>query len=135
LIYNMTNLTRHSTRISCLVELSTGVPLVLVPGVVMTLLFGSPLSDGGDQLAQLFGAALIGLGISCWSASAPDARPSSARLGLMLYNLTAALFLIGFAITGAAQGLMAGPAGMLHLVLGLLMLLDQSRSAAQRKPM
>jgi hypothetical protein len=131
----MTNLTRHSTRISCLVELSTGVPLVLVPGVVMTLLFGSPLSDGGDQLAQLFGAALIGLGISCWSASAPDARPSSARLGLMLYNLTAALFLIGFAITGAAQGLMAGPAGMLHLVLGLLMLMDQSRSAAQRKPM
>ena len=131
----MTNLTRHSTRISCLVELSTGVPLVLVPGVVMTLLFGSPLSDGGDQLAQLFGAALIGLGISCWSACAPDARPSSARLGLMLYNLTAALFLIGFAITGAAQGLMAGPAGMLHLVLGLLMLLDQSRSAAQRKPM
>ena len=131
----MTNLTRHSTRISCLVELSTGVPLVLVPGVVMTLLFGSPLSDGGDQLAQLFGAALIGLGISCWSASAPDARPSSARLGLMLYNLTAALFLIGFAITGAAQGLMAGPAGMLHPVLGLLMLLDQSRSAAQRKPM
>ena len=131
----MTNLTRHSTRISCLVELSTGVPLVLVPGVVMTLLFGSPLSDGGDQLAQLFGAALIGLGISCWSASAPDARPSSARLGLMLYNLTAALFLIGFAITGAAQGLMAGPAGMLHLVLGLLMFLDQSRSAAQRKPM
>ena len=131
----MTNLTRHSTRISCLVELSTGVPLVLVPGVVMTLLFGSPLSDGGDQLAQLFGAALIGLGISCWSASAPDARPSSARLGLMLYNLTAALFLIGFAITGAAQGLMAGPAGMLHLVFGLLMLLDQSRSAAQRKPM
>ena len=131
----MTNLTRHSTRISCLVELSTGVPLVLVPGVVMTLLFGSPLSDGGDQLAQLFGAALIGLGISCWSASAPDARPSSARLGLILYNLTAALFLIGFAITGAAQGLMAGPAGMLHLVLGLLMLLDQSRSAAQRKPM
>jgi hypothetical protein len=131
----MTNLTSHSTRISCLVELSTGVPLVLVPGVVMTLLFGSPLSDGGDQLAQLFGAALIGLGISCWSASAPDARPSSARLGLMLYNLTAALFLIGFAITGAAQGLMAGPAGMLHLVLGLLMLLDQSRSAAQRKPM
>ena len=131
----MTNLTRHSTRISCLVELSTGVPLVLVPGVVMTLLFGSPLSDGGDQLAQLFGAALIGLGISCWSASAPDARPSSARLGLMLYNLTAARFLIGFAITGAAQGLMAGPAGILHLVLGLLMLLDQSRSAAQRKPM
>mgnify|MGYP006230659769 FL=1 len=131
----MTNLTRHSTRISCLVELSTGVPLVLVPGVVMTLLFGSPLPDGGDQLAQLFGAALIGLGISCWSASAPDARPSSARLGLMLYNLTAALFLIGFAVTGAAQGLMAGPAGMLHLVLGLLMLLDQSRSAAQRRPM
>ena len=131
----MTNLTRHSTRISCLVELSTGVPLVLVPGVVMTLLFGSPLSDGGDQLAQLFGAALIGLGISCWSASTPDARPSNARLGLMLYNLTAALFLIGFAITGAARGLMAGPAGMLHLVLGLLMLLDQSRSAAQRKPM
>ena len=131
----MVKLIRHSTRISCLVELSTGLPLVLVPGVVMTLLFGSPLPDGGDRLAQLFGAALIGLGISCWSASVPDAQPSSARLGLMLYNLAAALFLISFAVTGAAQGPMAGPAGLLHLVLGLLMLLDQSRSAAQRKPM
>ena len=95
----MVKLLRHSTRISCLVELSTGLPLVLAPDVVMTLLFGSPVPGGGHQLAQLFGAALIGLGISCWSASALDAKPSSARLGLMLYNLTAALFLIGFAVT------------------------------------
>lgn len=131
----MVKLLRHSTRISCLVELSTGLPLVLVPDVVMTLLFGSPVPGGGHQLAQLFGAALIGLGISCWSANVPDAQPSSARLGLTLYNLTAAVFLVGFAVTGAAQGPMAGPAGLLHLVLGLLMLLDQSRSAAQRKPM
>ena len=131
----MVKLLRRSTRISCLVELSTGLPLVLVPDVVMTLLFGSPVTGGGHQLAQLFGAALIGLGISCWSASVPDAQPSSARLGLTLYNLTAAVFLVGFAVTGAAQGPMAGPAGLLHLVLGLLMLLDQSRSAAQRKPM
>ena len=131
----MVKLLRHSTRISCLVELSTGLPLVLVPGVVMTLLFGSSVVDGGHQLAQLYGTALIGLGISCWSAGAPDAKPSSARLGLMLYNLTAALFLVGFAVTGAAQGPMVVPAGLLHLVLGLLMLLDQSRSAAQRKPM
>lgn len=131
----MVKLTRHATRISCLVELSTGVPLVLVPSVVMALLFGSPLADGGDQLAQLFGAALISLGISCWSAGDLEAKPSTARLGLMLYNLAAALFLIGFAFTGAAQGPMVGPAGLLHLVLGLLMLLDQSRSAAQRKPM
>ena len=45
----MVKLVRHSTRISCLVELSTGLPLVLVPGVVMTLLFGSPVSGGGHQ--------------------------------------------------------------------------------------
>ena len=78
----MVKLTRHATRISCLVELSTGVPLVLVPSVVMALLFGSPLADGGDQLAQLFGAALISLGISCWSAGDPEAKPSTARLCL-----------------------------------------------------
>ena len=57
----MKQLTRRSSQLSCFVELTTGTALVLLPAVVIQLLLGTSLPDGGLQLAQLYGAALIGL--------------------------------------------------------------------------
>ena len=122
----MKQLTRRSSQLSCFVELTTGTALVLLPAVVIQLLLGTSLPDGGLQLAQLYGAALIGLGIACWSpVQVRDAGSSRARLGLMLYNFGAALLLTGFSLSGTLQGLMVWPAALIHFVLGGLMLIDQ----------
>ena len=41
-------------RLSCLVELATGTALLLAPGLAMTLIFGSSVPNGGNQMALLF---------------------------------------------------------------------------------
>ena len=124
----MKQLIRRSTQLSCFVELSTGTALVLFPAFVIQLLLGKSLPDGGHQLAQLYGAALIGFGIACWSSvQVPLAGSSRLRLGLMLYNFGAAFLLAGFSVNGTAQGLMVWPAVLIHFGLGGLMLINRQR--------
>ena len=79
-------------RLSCLVELGTGTALLLTPGLAMTLIVGSSLPSGGNQMAQLFGAAILCLGLSCWSSSECE-RTSMPVIGLTAYNVIAGLLL------------------------------------------
>ena len=55
----------NAQRLSCLVELATGTALLLTPGLAMVMIVGSSLPNGGNQMAQLFGVAIICLGLSC----------------------------------------------------------------------
>ena len=131
-------------RLSCLVELTTGTALLLTPGLAMTLIVGSSLPNGGNQMAQLFGAAIICLGLSCWSKDQATGRDVMPSIGLTTYNILSGLLLASFSFSGDANESVALPAALLHIALGIALLRQQikgdfdswtQRSAAQRKPM
>jgi len=114
-------------RLSCLVELGTGTALLLAPGLAMTLIVGSSLPNGGNQMAQLFGAAILCLGLSCWSSNASSERTSMPTIGLTAYNVIAGVLLTLFSINGVANAIVAIPAALLHIALGVVLFVDQRK--------
>ena len=112
----------NAQRLSCLVELATGTALLLTPGLAMTMIVGSSLPNGGNQMAQLFGAAIICLGLSCWSNSPSSCQDEMPSIGLTTYNIISGLLLFSFAFSGDARASVALPAALLHFALGVALL-------------
>ena len=112
-------------RLSCLVELATGTALLLTPGLAMTLIVGSSVPDGGNQMAQLFGAAIICLGLSCWSNTQMSGHDVMPSIGLTTYNFISGLLLAIFSFSGDARASVALPAALLHIALGVALFRQQ----------
>jgi len=112
-------------RLSCLVELATGTGLLITPGLAMNLIVGSSLPNGGNQMAQLFGAAIICLGLSCWDYNQSSGKDVMPSIGLTAYNLISGLLLAAFSFSGDARATVALPAALLHIVLGAALLKKQ----------
>ena len=108
----------NTQHLSCLIELTTGTALLLTPGLAMTLIVGSSLPNGGNQMAQLFGAAIICLGLSCWSKDQATGRDVMPSNGLTTYNILSGLLLASFSFSGDANASVALPAALLHIALG-----------------
>lgn len=118
----MSNLTAMNVyRLSSCVELTTGAALVFAPTIVMTLLFGPALGENTIYVAQLYGVAIISLGLTGWKKPCPI----TSKITLLFYNSAASIILCRFAISGIATGLMAWPAALLHLGIGLWMIKDR----------
>ena len=112
-------------RLSCLVELITGTALLLTPGLAMTLIVGSSLPNGGNQMAQLFGSAIICLGLSCWSNNQTSGQDVMPSIGLTTYNFISGLLLAIFSFSGDARAAVALPAALLHIALGVVLFRQQ----------
>ena len=84
----------------------------------MTLIVGSSLPNGGNQMAQLFGAAIICLGLSCWDHNQSSGNDLMPCIGLTAYNLSSGLLLAIFTFSGDARASVALPAALLHIILG-----------------
>ncbi len=110
-------LTPHKLLVvSAVVELATGVALLLTPGLVSHLLLGIT-TDTSNLIARCFGIALIALGIACWPR---PVNPAALR-SMLFYNGAIALYLtyIGVLVGG---GLLLWPAVVLHAVMTALFL-------------
>jgi hypothetical protein len=83
----------NAQRLSCLVEHAPGTALLLKPGLAVVMIVGSSLPNGGNQMAQLFGAAIICLGLSCWSNSPSSCHDEKPSIGLTTYNIISGLLL------------------------------------------
>ena len=114
-------------RLSCLIELTTGTALLLTPGLAMMLIVGSSLPNGGNQMAQLFGAAIICLGLSCWSKDQATGRDVIPSIGLTTYNILSGLLLAIFSFSGDARAAIALPAALLHIALGVVLFRQQGK--------
>jgi len=115
-------------RLSCVVELTTGTALLLAPGLAMTLIVGSSLPNGGNQMAQLFGAAIICLGLSCWSNNQATGQDMMPSIGITTYNILSGLLLAIFSFSGDANASVALPAALLHIALGVALVTQQMKS-------
>ena len=105
---------------SAIVEVSTGIALLVVPALVIRLMLGSELDQTSLAIARIAGAALLSLGLSTRETPQYVAR-FTTRAGMCIFNLLAAGFLANFAIVDGLAGVLLWPIAIFHGVIGAAM--------------
>ena len=105
---------------TAVVEIGTGVCLLVLPAVVFAAVLGIE-QPGGDALfvGRLAGGALLAIGVACWIARADPASGAMRGLliGVLVYNVIASI-LLGFAgLVLQMRGILLWPAVALHAFL------------------
>ena len=55
--------------VAAVVEVATGMALLIVPSLVGRLLFGAEFTGVANPAARVTGIALLALGVGCWPGS------------------------------------------------------------------
>jgi len=73
---------------TAVMEAAAGLALLLTPGLVITLLLPSPVTEPAIPLGRWAGAALLSLGAACWAARGDTGSVASRALvvGMFIYN-------------------------------------------------
>ena len=114
---------------SAVVELGTGVALLLAPMRVETVLLGVSVEGVGTLLARCFGIALIALGIACRPPQPPAPPTPGAFRAMLLYNGSIALYLTYVGTLGHLAGWLLWPAALLHAGVTVLLLRPEPAAA------
>jgi hypothetical protein len=103
-------------------EILAGLPALISPATVVSLLLGSPLDSIGVVLARLFGAGVFALGLACLKARDDARSPAglAVSIGITSYNVLAAVVLLWAAAGLGLGGLLLWGAGIGHAALGAL---------------
>jgi hypothetical protein len=107
--------------IASAIEAVTGLSLLLIPTVTVSMLVGGPLdTPTGLVAARIASAALVALAIACWQARNGDrGSPATGVIEAMsFYNFAAAMVLVYAGIRLELRSALLWPAIVLHLVLG-----------------
>jgi hypothetical protein len=101
-------------------EILAGLPALISPSTVASLLLGSPLDPIGVVLARLFGAGVFALGLACLKARDDVRSPAglAVSVGITSYNVLAAVVLLWTAAGSGLGGLLLWGAGIGHAVIG-----------------
>lgn len=110
-------------KLAAATEAATGLMLVAYPPLVARLLFGAGVTGLAEVVSRFAGIALLGLGVACW----PGAH--SARIGMGVYGVLAALYLAIVGLGGGFAGVLLWPAVAAHVVLVVLLLRERSGGA------
>jgi hypothetical protein len=106
---------------SAIVELLTGLALLVAPTLVVGLLLGEGVSPIGIAVARVLGIGLLSLGVAGWEAQEPDRR-LAPRAGLCIYNVGAAIVFVMLGTTGGMSGILLWPTAVLHSLIGVMLL-------------
>ena len=109
---------------AAIVEVATGVALLIVPSLIGLLLFGVQLTGMAIIVARLAGIALIGLGVASWAGT--------PLLGMLTYNGLVALYLAFVGLVDGFNGILLWPAVVLHATLTALLARDQRESNLEK---
>jgi hypothetical protein len=103
-------------------EILAGLPAMIAPGPLLSLLLGGPVDPIASVLARLFGAGVFALGLACLKARNDVGSPAglAVSLGITAYNVLAAVVLLWTAAGSSLGGLLLWGAGILHAALGAL---------------
>jgi hypothetical protein len=114
--------TRGLLTAIAVVELMTGVGLLLAPSTVVELLLGQPLSSGAPlAVGRVAGLALIAIGLICWLENVGDrvGSPTGLLTGLLAYNGAVPVLLVYSDVANRVGGIALWPAVVLHLAFAL----------------
>ena len=110
---------RKVLAFTAIVEVATGLALIVDPAVVIALLLGTNEFGRLLPLVRAFGIALLGLGLACWPGRADATIVSPALRGMLVYNTLIALLLAYLGGVERAGGLLLWPAAALHAIVAL----------------
>src|SRR6478672_4231301 len=96
--------------VAAVLEVATGVALLIVPSLVGRLLFGEGLTGIVIPVARVLGIALLALGVGCWPGS-------TALCGMLTYGALVTVYLLYLAIRGEWVGALLWPVVALHGIL------------------
>ncbi len=99
--------------VAAVIEVATGMALLVVPSLVGQLLLGAELTGIAATVARVTGLALIALGVACW--------PGTPLAGMLTYSVTVTLYLAYVGIAGGPTGILLWPVIVLHLILTILL--------------
>ena len=94
-------------------ETATGVALLVVPSVVVSLLLGAEPTGVSIPVARWTGIALLALGVGCW--------PGPAGFGMLTYDTLVTAYLLYLGVRGEWVGPLLWPAVAIHALLTLLL--------------
>jgi hypothetical protein len=104
------------------VEIATGLALLIDPRLVVTLLVGSATPVEEIPMGRLPGIAILALGLACWPNGQPAHGGSPTFRGMLVYNVLIAAFLVYLFAIGHLGGVLLWPAVVLHAVVALLLI-------------
>lgn len=113
---------KHLFIVTAVIEVGTGLALLLSPSVPVSVLLGSSLdTPTGLIVGRVAGAALLSFGFACWLARNDEQSQAAKGLiaAMLLYNVAAVAVL---AYAGAGLGLTGvgiWPAVLLHAALAV----------------
>jgi hypothetical protein len=111
---------RKVLAVAAVVEIATGLAMLIVPSLVGLLLLGQEVVGVAIPVARVAGIALIALGVACW--------PGTPLGGMLTYGVAVAAYLAYCGVTGTMTGVMLWPAVVLHSVLALLLAIAWGRT-------
>ena len=104
---------------AAVVELITGLGLLIFPSPIGRLLLGVELAGVAIPVARVAGIALLGLAVAC--------LPGWALVGMLTYNVLVTLYLAYLGLVGEFAGILLWPAVLLHLILTVLLARGEGR--------
>jgi Ca2+/Na+ antiporter len=107
--------------LASVVEVGTGLVLMIDPAFVGALLLGADVSGTATLLGRCFGVALLALGLACWPGPQRAKSSSPAFRAMLTYNVLIALYLAYLGSVGHLAGLLLWPGVALHAVVALLL--------------
>jgi hypothetical protein len=105
---------KKALSVAAVLEVATGMALLIVPSLVGRLLFGAEFTGVANPAARVTGIALLALGVGCWPRS-------TAFCGMLTYSALATLYLLCLAIRGEWVGPLLWPVVALHGILTVLL--------------
>ena len=100
--------------VAAVLEVATGIALLIVPSLVGRLLFGAELTGIVIPMARVLGIALLALGVGCWPGS-------TALCGMLTYGALVTLYLAYLGVIGGFTGILLWPAVVIHALLTILL--------------
>jgi hypothetical protein len=95
---------------AAVVEVATGLVLLIVPSLAGQLLFGQQFTGVTVVIARVTGIALV---IACW--------PGPPLVGMLVYGAAVTLYLAYVGLMDGLTGVFLWPAVALHAVLSMLL--------------
>ena len=115
-------LSRNLLILTAVLEAATGIALLALPAVVVSLLLGASLdTPAAVAVARVTGAAMLSLGVACWLAR-HDGQTRAGRglvTAMLVYNIAVAAVLVHAGLGLGMHGIGLWPAAGTHTALSV----------------
>jgi hypothetical protein len=116
------NVLTKTMALSAVLEIATGLALMVDPALVIRLLLDAGATDDLLMVGRFLGIALFAMGIAGWPNEQRSKPDTAAYRGLLTYNVLVPLFLAYLYFSVRAGGVLLWPAVVAHAIVAVLMI-------------